>query len=298
MKKLLCSLIILCSVSLFVSCEKESNFKPNESEKTLNSASPRQAKNYLTGSGEINRVARWTGPYTLGTGIIYDNGSTAYIGTSGLALTTPATLTIENSLDGVSMEQLRLVNRGVNNSGSYISFFNDPNESARLAVSVSGAFTFSSGSAVNQRMIITSGGNVGIGVNYPTHRLDVAGEVCATGFIQSSDRNLKQNIQNLDNSLEKILSLRGVSFNWKDNDVASIGLIAQEVEKVYPELVSSKNDKYGVQYANLVAPLIEAIKSQQAIINCQQAQITSLQEQNKIFDERLKKLEQQPVAKR
>ncbi len=80
-----------------------------------------------------------------------------------------------------------------------------------------------------------------------------------------SDRRLKENITPLSNSLDKINQINGLSFYWKDKAMGenrNIGVIAQDVEKVYPELVST-NPKTGlksVEYGNLVAPLIEAIK--------------------------------------
>lgn len=100
----------------------------------------------------------------------------------------------------------------------------------------------------------------------------------ATSFIYSSDRSLKKNIKTLDNSLGRILQLRGVSFDWKKDDKASIGLIAQEVEKVYPDLVSTNDEgAKSVQYGNLVAPLIEAIKEQQKKIDQLETRITILE---------------------
>ena len=68
-------------------------------------------------------------------------------------------------------------------------------------------------------------------------------------------------------ALTKLQGLRGVSFNWKDNAQnanTQIGLIAQEVEKVLPELVSTDSDGYkSIAYGKLTAVLVEAIKAQQ-----------------------------------
>jgi hypothetical protein len=95
--------------------------------------------------------------------------------------------------------------------------------------------------------------------------LTVSGNINANAFYYSSDETLKKNIQPLSDSLEKILQLEGVSFQWKENDKESIGIIAQDLEKIFPRLVSTDKETYlkSVQYGNLVAPLIEAIKEQQ-----------------------------------
>ncbi len=104
------------------------------------------------------------------------------------------------------------------------------------------------------------------------------GNLEALSFIYNSDRSLKKNIRTLDSSLNKILQLRGVSFDWKKDGKSSVGLIAQEVEKVYPELVSINEDGLkSVQYGNLVAPLIEAIKEQQKKIDQLETRITILE---------------------
>ena len=80
--------------------------------------------------------------------------------------------------------------------------------------------------------------------------------------------------------------MRGVSFNWKDSGKADIGLIAQEVEKVFPELVST-NEETGIKsvaYANLVSPLIQATKElkieKDAEISELQEKISGLEDEN------------------
>lgn len=90
-----------------------------------------------------------------------------------------------------------------------------------------------------------------------------------------SDLHSKSNIKNLSYSLESILNLQGVSFTWNDDlvkfvdkDSESLGLIAQDVEKVFPQLVQSGPDgKLGVNYIGLIPVLVECIKEQQAQIH-------------------------------
>lgn len=94
-----------------------------------------------------------------------------------------------------------------------------------------------------------------------------------------SDQKSKTNVSKLENSLDKVLNLNGVSFDWDPNVVPErakgesrqIGLIAQEVEKVVPEVVKDETIEdqtlKSIKYENLTALLIEAIKEQQEQIN-------------------------------
>ena len=84
---------------------------------------------------------------------------------------------------------------------------------------------------------------------------DIGSECCPF-----SDEKLKKNVQPLANPTESLLKLRGVTFNWKQNDQADVGLIAQDVQKVYPQLVRTEGDHLQVDYQKLVAPLIEAVR--------------------------------------
>ena len=116
------------------------------------------------------------------------------------------------------------------------------------------------------RVRIDSSGNVGINSTAPTEKLDVVGTVKATDFNTTSDQNLKTNIQTIENPLDKIVQIRGVNFEWKENNKPSAGVIAQEVEKVLPQLVNGEDTKT-VNYNGLIGLLIEAVKAQQEEIN-------------------------------
>ncbi|WKZ26616.1 MAG: tail fiber domain-containing protein [Candidatus Paceibacterota bacterium] len=115
--------------------------------------------------------------------------------------------------------------------------------------------------------------------NGDLHDLRVTGDVYAKNFNQSSDANLKTNIQNLSDSLAKIIELRGVTFNWKNrvDEKENIGFIAQEIEKIFPELVHGEDGQKSVNYVSLVPVLVEAVKE--------------LDEKNKELEARLEKLE-------
>jgi hypothetical protein len=113
---------------------------------------------------------------------------------------------------------------------------------------------------------------VGIGTTNPTSKLHVigggnfTGVVTATDFNSASDLSLKTNIQSISNPIDKILQINGVTFNWRESNKPSVGIIAQEIEKVFPELVNGENPKT-VNYNGLIGLLIEAIKEQQTEIN-------------------------------
>ena len=82
---------------------------------------------------------------------------------------------------------------------------------------------------------------------------------CGGTVTANSDVNLKTNIKTIENALEKVLNLRGVEFDYKINKVHSIGFLAQEVEKIFPNLVFGTDPK-SIAYQNFVAILVEAIK--------------------------------------
>jgi len=113
---------------------------------------------------------------------------------------------------------------------------------------------------------ITSSGNVGIGNTNNTYKLDVSGTIRATGdVIAYSDARVKENVETIENALDKVTQLRGVSYTRNDveDKTTKIGVIAQEVLEVLPEVVQQDDEgKYSVAYGNMVGLLIEAIKEQ------------------------------------
>lgn len=92
------------------------------------------------------------------------------------------------------------------------------------------------------------------------------GTLSATIFNSLSDQNQKTDIQAIDNPLEITDNLRGVWFKWVDNGAPSMGLIAQEVEKVLPQLVAENNGLKTLNYDALIGLLIEDIKALKAKI--------------------------------
>jgi hypothetical protein len=101
----------------------------------------------------------------------------------------------------------------------------------------------------------------------------------------TSDARYKKNIEPITEALETVLKLNGVTYDWRQdefpnmgfNDLRQVGLIAQELEEVFPHVVRTNEEGYkSVTYANMVALLIEAIKDQQKVIDGQQEEITAL----------------------
>lgn len=93
----------------------------------------------------------------------------------------------------------------------------------------------------------------------------VNGTVTATDFNSTSDINLKKDISEIENPLDLVEKLHGVKFTWKSDDRKTIGVIAQELEEVLPELVSNTDIKT-VNYDGLIGVLIEAVKELKAEI--------------------------------
>lgn len=117
---------------------------------------------------------------------------------------------------------------------------------------------------------VSFSGSVGVGTTSPTCALDVAGSITSYGVTLSSDLRYKTNILQLEGMLNKVLELEGVSYLFRNDEFVErdfskklqIGLIAQEVEKVFPELVTTKADGYkAVNYSKLSPILLEALRT-------------------------------------
>ncbi|WP_408097916.1 tail fiber domain-containing protein [Peredibacter sp. HCB2-198] len=151
-------------------------------------------------------------------------------------------------------------------------------------------------------------GKVGIGLNNPSYKLDVVGDiniaagslkfggtdVCtSSGCTSSSDRRLKKNIHPIQDALLKIVQLQGVHYDYIDKkkfgDKHQVGVIAQDVEKVFPEVVltDKKTGLKSVAYDHLVAPIIEAIKELFGMTKENSREIASLKAENAAMKEYL-----------
>jgi hypothetical protein len=133
------------------------------------------------------------------------------------------------------------------------------------------------GQSYTRVMTLATTGNVGIGTTAPGYALQVVGDVYASGdLISFSDARYKTNIEPLADCINKIQHISGISFTKlpsqmnQDVDISKrhIGLLAQEVEQQFPELVSEDPSTgiKSVSYSNMVAVLLECIKSLSAEI--------------------------------
>lgn len=260
----------------------------------------------IDGSGTASYVGKFTDGNTLGNSLIYDNGTNIGIGSTSPA----AKLDIAGTVK---------ISGGSPGSGKVLT--SDASGLASWTTPASGTITgsgssnyvpkFTSSSAIGNSKIYDNGSSVGIGTASPQATLDVRGSlgvygtfgatgisylqggasvtgtvtasssVTATAFYYSSDASLKKNVSPIMDSLEKIGKLDGVYFNWIDSDNPSMGLIAQNVEQIFPQAVSA-NPQTGlktVDYGKMVAPLIEAVKEQQKEIEALKKEVEGLKSQ-------------------
>lgn len=139
--------------------------------------------------------------------------------------------------------------------------------SASSSLDSSLRFSTRVGGATAERMRIHENGFVGIGDAAPNVALDVNGDIEFTGTLADmSDRRLKSDITPLSGQLEKVMQLQPVSFVMKDDPKqrVELGLIAQDVEPEFPELVGGSGDVKSLNYLGLIAPLVGAVQELEA----------------------------------
>jgi hypothetical protein len=124
----------------------------------------------------------------------------------------------------------------------------------------SGKLVLGDNTVTADRLTVDTNGNIGVGTVTPQYALDVVGTIRGTN-VSPSDARLKTNVRTVEHALDQVVRLRGVTFTWKKDGQRSIGVIAQEVERVLPELVSTAPDgEKAVDYGKVAGVLIEATK--------------------------------------
>jgi len=155
----------------------------------------------------------------------------------------------------------------------------------------------------NSLVLGAAGVNVGIGTTKPSNILTIgrgAGHPVSDSWETYSSRRWKTNIQTLPDALSKVEQLRGVSYDLKDSGKHEIGVIAEEVGAVLPEVVTYEDngkDARGVDYSRLTALLIEAVKQQQRAAKQQQALVRQQQQEISTLRKQLRKESQTHAAK-
>jgi hypothetical protein len=225
--------------------------------------------NAATGGGAL--ANNTTGGYNAAVGV-----EALYFNTTGSANT------------AVGEESLLYNATGSNNSA--LGFLAGPDSKSP---NLSYATAIGAGAIVSESNALVLGGplgsaaqvKVGIGTATPANVFTIAqgaGPAVSDGWNVYSSRRWKTNIETLHGALGKVEQLRGVSYELKANGKHEVGVIAEEIGAVVPEVVTwdqNGKDAQSVDYSRLTALLIEATKEQQALIELQQEQMTSQQEQ-------------------
>jgi hypothetical protein len=133
----------------------------------------------------------------------------------------------------------------------------------------------------------------------PSYMLYVQGNAYAIGSWSGSDVRFKKNISSLDNALEKIMNVRGTSFEFRNDEFSDYqfaegiqyGFIAQELEDIFPEVVKTESNGFkSVNYNGMIPVLVEAVKDQQKIINDLKSENGQLKITNDKIEAELKQL--------
>lgn len=218
-------------------------------------------------------------------------------GNVGIGTANPGVkLSVGGSLFSSSGNKLHIVNTG---AFSPISFGEDSNNYAEMHWNDIGNFinfeTKSAGVTYSNNLVLKDG-NVGIGTTSPGAKLHVVGDIHYTGMLTDiSDKRLKENIKPLSNASEVLRSINTYSYNMKDDDNkrTEYGVIAQEMQKILPPLVSEIDPVegfIGVNYVGLIPWTIEAFKEQDKEIQNNKREIASLKEEVSKMSEMMKEL--------
>ncbi len=230
-------------------------------------------------------------------------------GNVGIGTTTPEGKLAINTR---SMDDTRglYINGGGDAEDEYVAYFlgrssSFPSTVLRLASNRYGnpaykfieAISDEDGTPVTQ-FVVHGDGKVGIGMSNPTNILTVqrnsATDPVADAWRTYSSRRWKTNIRTISEALDKVQRLRGVYYDWKADGKHDIGLIAEEVGEVIPEVVTyeeNNKDANSIEYARLVALLIEAVKELKVENNQLRAENQALQQSNKTLKTRISALE-------
>jgi hypothetical protein len=171
---------------------------------------------------------------------------------------------------------------GIIGTPNYFAIFTSANAVGNSIVSQSGTQVSIAGSLVVSSNL-TVDANLSVRGNLSISQdATIAGYLFSQAYFHQSDARLKENIVTITNATQIVQDLHGVYFNWNSTlgrtTQQQVGLIAQEVEQVVPQVIGTDANGYkAVQYENLVAVLIQAVKEQQAQINTLQTRVNELE---------------------
>ncbi|ALW86558.1 hypothetical protein AUC43_16605 [Hymenobacter sedentarius] len=157
---------------------------------------------------------------------------------------------------------------------------------------MTGTTTLGNALTVTGNIVPNSDGNNTLG----TSALRWANVYSTNGTIQTSDARLKTNIMGLGYGMSTVMAMRPVRYAWKKtpSQTNKIGFIAQELQKVVPEVVSvgtDANQTMGVNYAELVPVLVKALQEQQAQLDTMRGRAEKAEAAVQTFESRLRALE-------
>ena len=201
---------------------------------------------------------------TTGTLVANLEGNTTGLHTGTVKASGGATFTLPSS-DGSNGQFLKT-------NGSGTLSFATVSTTTDLTSDVTGVLPVANGgtgvSSITANKLLTGNGTsamtVESGLTYDGSTFTVSGTVSATEVTATSDERLKSDIKTIDNALDKVMSMRGVTYTMQAEK--GTGVIAQEVEKILPEVVVD-NEYKSVAYGNMVGVLIEAIKELKTELN-------------------------------
>ena len=178
-----------------------------------------------------------------GTIVNADISASAAIAISKLAASTISGISLGSNLNNLT-------------AGSYVTYSSGTtyNGSSAITIGVAGTTL----NTANTLVARNGSGDFSAG-SINCANLTATFNVTAADINSTSDVNLKTNIQTVENALDTVSQLRGVSFDWKETGKGSYGVIAQELEEILPELVKNGDNK-SVNYNGIIGVLIEAIK--------------------------------------
>jgi hypothetical protein len=213
------------------------------------------ATSMTSGSGRITNLSGTASTIAsmIGTDLLVSNATaTNLVGTAatigfltassiGASIISAGSLHIGGTLTVVNITSTNVLNTNVSAGNIFVS-----------------TSVIATGNSNTMGAILTTGGNVGIGVD-PSYKLHVSGDIFATGNVTAfSDQRLKTDVVTIGGALDKTKQLRGVYYTH--NEERGVGVIAQEIQQVLPEVVATKGEYLGVAYGNIAGLLIEAIK--------------------------------------